>query len=69
MGDKITMSAELINFLEDDQYIVTWEYSQDEGETFAEIEDANDLEYSFELDNETVKYLWKLKITLYPKLD
>ena len=69
IGDEITLEADLENFLEDDEYIVTWMYSDDDGEKYIEIEDASELSYQYKLDSDNVTYLWKMKITLYPKID
>ena len=63
VGTKIELTAELVNFTEDDQYEVSWQYSPD-GEEYKEIEDANDLEFSYVVDTENGNYFWKVIVKL-----
>ena len=62
-GSKVTFETELVNFLDDDNYVVQWKYSVD-GKEFLDIEEANDLEYQFVITMENASYIWKVSVTL-----
>ena len=62
-GMTIRLNAEMVNFLEDDSYVIQWKYSVD-GEEFIDIEGANDLEYSFVVNRENAKNIWRISIIL-----
>ena len=62
-GDEITMSAELRDFMEDDIYTIQWKYSLD-GEEFTDIEGANELSYTYVLDEENADYTFRICVTL-----
>ena len=66
-GEEVIITAELKDFLENDVYTVQWLYSDDDGETFTEIEDAHDLTYSYTMDVENRRYIHRIIITLLPK--
>ena len=59
----MTYEAELINFLEDDQYSIQWKYSED-GEEFFDIEGANDLSYEYAITKANADYTWRISIVL-----
>ena len=63
VGTKIELTAELVNFTEDDQYEVSWQYSPD-GEEYNDIADADDLEFSYVVDAENGNYFWKVIVKL-----
>ena len=63
VGVDITLTIEMINFNEDDHYIVRWQYSAD-GEEFVDIPDANELEYTYITDKENGNYIWKAIVEL-----
>ena len=63
VGTKARLTAELLNFTEDDIYEVMWLYSED-GEEFTEIEGANDLEYAYVVDENNAFNIWKVIIVL-----
>ena len=65
-GTPVTLDATLEGFLEDDIYTVQWKYSPDDGETYYDVENANELQYVYVADAETLTYSWKIVITLYP---
>ena len=66
-GTPVTLEAHLEGFLEDDVYTVQWKYSPDDGETYYDIEEANELQYVYVIDEENFEYRWKIVITLFPK--
>ena len=61
-----SLNAELSGFLETDRYTVQWQYSNDNGETFQDMEGATDLTYRFTIDKENAFYAWRLVLTLLP---
>ena len=63
VGAELELWTELINFMEDDQYEVSWQYSAD-GEEFIDIPDANKLEYAVTIDMENGNYIWKVIVKL-----
>ena len=63
VGADIELSTELINFREDDQYEVSWQYSAD-GEEYIDIPDANELNYTYTVDMENGNYIWKVIVKL-----
>ena len=58
---EIEMSAELINFLEDDIISCQWQYAEQDGE-FQDIENANSLNYSYVINDKNIYYQWKIVI-------
>ena len=66
-GTPVHLEATLENFLSDDVYTIQWKYSQDNGETYYDIEDANELQYDYIVDAENLEYCWKIVITLLPR--
>ena len=64
-GSWETMDAALENFMEDDIYSIQWKYSDDNGETFNDIEGANSLTYGFITDEDNLKYIWRIAVTLH----
>ncbi|MCR5566084.1 MAG: hypothetical protein K6F61_04470 [Clostridiales bacterium] len=62
-GTTVTLSTELVNFLESDVYTSQWKYSID-GEEFIEIDDANDLNYEYVLSRENADYHWRITVIL-----
>ena len=63
VGTRITLTTELINFYEDDQYVVKWQYSED-GEEFIDIPDADELEFTYIADQTNGNYIWKVFVNL-----
>ena len=59
--------ASLSGFEEDDKYTIQWKYSTDDGESYIDIENANDLVFAYIIDEENANYRWKVMITLLPK--
>ena len=66
-GTPVYLEATLENFLSDDAYTIQWKYSPDNGETYYDIEDANELQYEYIVDAENLEYCWKIVITLLPR--
>lgn len=62
-GDEITLYANLIGF-EDDLYTLQWQYTKDGGATVCNIDGANDLTYSFIINDENVTWLWRICVTI-----
>ena len=63
-GTIITITATLNGFHEDDQYEINWAYSSDNGESFQIIEGANELTYSYPIDEENAHNIWRIIISL-----
>ena len=57
-GTLITMTAELIGF-ENIDYTLQWQYSVDNSE-WINVPGANGMAYTFELDETTVQYTWRV---------
>ena len=62
LGAEITMTAELINFREDDECVYQWQYQPKGSDTFIDIEDANDLTYVYFINEENFYYTWRLTV-------
>ena len=63
VGTEITLTTELINFNEDDNYVVKWQYSED-GEDYFDIEDAEELDFTYVVDKTNGNYIWKVIVKL-----
>ena len=61
-GTEITMTAELVNFQEDDICTYQWQYQPKGSDTFIDIEDANDLTYVYFINEENFYYTWRLTV-------
>ena len=66
-GEEVVITAETQNFMDNDQYEISWMYSSDQGETFNEIEDAHDLAYRYVMEEANDGNIYKIVITLLPK--
>ena len=66
-GSGVEMKAAIENFSEDDNYSIQWKYSPDKGENFYDIEEENELVYSYVLDRDNINYIWRIVIMLHPK--
>ena len=64
IGTEITMSADLINFREDDICTFQWQYLDKETDTFVNIEDANELTYTYQITKENFFYTWRLLVLI-----
>ncbi len=62
MRDDLTVTFE--NFNENDQFTIQWMTSSDNGESFVEIPDANEAEYSYRIDEENAHNIWKVIVLL-----
>ena len=56
VGAEVQLDAELINFKEDDEYEIMWQYSED-GDEFIDIPDAKELHFSYIVDMDNGKGL------------
>ncbi len=65
-NEEIVLQVELINFKEDDTYTCQWQYSRD-GVEYLNAEDANDLTYSYRINDDTIRYKWRVLITIENK--
>ena len=63
IGTEVPLEAELINFSEDDQYTVKWQYSEN-GKKFIDIPDANELTFTYVADKDNQDYIWKIVVSL-----
>ena len=57
------LEVQLNNFREDDHYTVQWKYSED-GETFIDIEGANDLTFGYQVTMTNANYTWRASVVL-----
>ena len=57
------LEAQLINFREDDKYMVQWKCSEDR-ETFTDIEGAEDLNFAYMVTIQNASYLWSVSVVL-----
>ena len=62
-GTPITITVEIVDFKEDDEYTCKWQYSID-GVDFIDIENADGLTYTYPLSKENFSYTWKFIISL-----
>jgi len=63
VGAEVHLWADLINFKEDDRYEVKWQYSAD-GKEYFDIQDADELEFSYVVDMDNGDYTWKIIVKL-----
>ena len=68
-GSWEEMTANLEGFMEDDVYTVQWQYSEDQGENFVDIEEANELLYGYYVNETNIHYIWRILITLQTKIE
>lgn len=61
IGTEITLTAELINFQEDDICTFQWQYQPDEAD-YIDIDGANELTYTYQIDEENFYYTWRLTV-------
>jgi hypothetical protein len=58
LGTKVTLTAHLEGY-EDSNYILQWQRSKD-NENWDDIEGANEMSFTYTIDFETVKYMWRV---------
>ena len=64
IGAEITMTAELVNFREDDICTYQWQYLDKETETYIDIEGANELTYRYRVTRENFYNTWRLVVLI-----
>ena len=64
IGAEITMTAELVNFREDDICTYQWQYLDKETETYIDIDGANELTYSYRVTRENFYNTWRLVVLI-----
>ncbi len=64
LGTKITMTAELINFREDDECVFQWMYYDESIKEYVEIDGADEQIYTYSITLENICYNWKLVVTI-----
>ena len=64
LGTEISMTAELINFREEDRCTYQWQYLDAENNTYVDIPDANELTYVYFIDTENFYYTWRLVVII-----
>ena len=64
LGTEITMTAELINFREEDRCTYQWQYLDEQTNAYIDIPDANDLTYVYSIDTENFYYTWRLVVII-----
>ena len=62
-GTDVELKTELINFMEDDEFEVIWEYSPD-GENYYILPDENNLIFNYTIDHENAYYIWRITVVL-----
>ncbi len=62
-GTNVTISAEPVNFREDDVYTCQWQYSKD-GINYENVDGASDLIYSYLYSLENYYYSWRIVIMI-----
>ncbi len=62
LGTEINLTAELINFQEDDICTFQWQYRPDEADDYINIDGANELTYTYKIDTENFYYTWRLTV-------
>ncbi len=64
-GTEVTLTAKLVNFLEDDVYSVQWMYTAPGGSGEpVEIEGADQLSFTYTLTEDNAKNIWTIFVTL-----
>ena len=63
IGEEVTLYAVLTGF-EEDEYIITWQYTPDNGETVFDAPNGNGLTYRVITTEENAGYLWRLRVEL-----
>ena len=61
-GTEITMTGELVNFREDDICTFQWQYRTEDSDTFTDIEGANELTYTYQINRQNYYYIWRLTV-------
>lgn len=61
-GDKITLTATLTGY-ENVNYTVQWQYSYN-GNDWNDMKNANELTYTFKVNEETANTMWRLVVTV-----
>ena len=64
IGTPVVMTAELINFREDDICTYQWQYLDEETDIYIDIDGANELTYSYEITRENFFYTWRLVVLI-----
>ncbi len=64
IGTEITMTAELVNFREDDICTFQWQYLDREAETYTDIDGANELTYRYQVTRENFYNTWRLVVLI-----
>ena len=64
IGAEITMTAELVNFREDDICTYQWQYLDKETETYIDIDGANELTYRYRVTRENFYNTWRLVVLI-----
>lgn len=64
LGQEITMTAELINFQEDDQCTYQWQYLDKQTNTYIDIDGANELTYVYYINTDNFYYTWRLVVII-----
>jgi len=60
IGMEVAMTAQVEGA--EQPYTLQWQYSPDGGETIVNVEDANEAEYRYILDEDNARYLWRVAV-------
>lgn len=64
LGQEITMTAELINFREEDLCTFQWLYCEPGSDTYISIEGANEPNYTYYINRQNIFFRWKIVVTV-----
>ena len=59
VGAQITLTATLTGFENYEHYVLQWQYTED-GNTWYDIPGANEITYTYTLDEATTNYNWRI---------
>ncbi|NLD60763.1 MAG: hypothetical protein GX647_14050 [Clostridiales bacterium] len=62
-GDKVKLTSELIGF-EDVRVALQWQYSDNRGENWKNVDGANEDHYTYAVSSENINYAWRLMVEI-----
>lgn len=63
-GERITMTSELRGFGDDEQVEYQWQVDRGDGAGWVDVNGANKFKYTFIANEETIKYSWRLIVSV-----
>ena len=61
---EAVLTAVFYGFSDEDEYTIQWQYSPDGGATVYDAEDGTGPEYRYLVTEETIRYSWRVMVTL-----